>query len=511
MKCYYDILELGRDAEEGQIKAAYKKFALRWHPDKNIDKQEEAKEQFQLVQQAYEVLSDPQERAWYDNHREEILKGRHTDYEEEAVDVFQYFTATCYRGYDKNEPKNFYSVYSDVFSNIFAEDFEYMTEKEIEEVPSFGDADSDFETIVRQFYAYAESYSTKKSYAWLFPHNVSEIKHRKVTKLMDKENKKIQLKARKERNEEVRNLVAFVKKRDRRVAAYKKILEEKAEQNRIKSQHNRMEQIRKREEEMKEQEKQHKSGVLNEGYEEQLKQLESAYSNLYANSSDPEDIDDDSDIDETLYCEACNRLFKDESSFKNHLSSKKHRTNVMLLELQTENGDHEDDPDEIVEDNNGIEIDQTVLEDVVDEKGSDDDDETPSQSTKSGKKSGKKQKSKKNVMRIEPRVSESQEDIELNPNSTSMLGIEKDDFAWDDGGSKKSKKSKNKSNSKKEKITTTTTIKAPDPPVKPNLDPELSEKVEHKCATCTGIFPSKNKLFEHLKKTNHSVYLGKKK
>jgi DnaJ family protein A protein 5 len=43
--------------------------------DKNPDRIDEATEQFRLVQQAYEVLSDPHERAWYDKHREAILLG----------------------------------------------------------------------------------------------------------------------------------------------------------------------------------------------------------------------------------------------------------------------------------------------------------------------------------------------------------------------------------------------------------------------------------------------------
>lgn len=43
--------------------------------DKNPDNVEEATAEFRLVQQAYEVLSDPQERAWYDKHREAILRG----------------------------------------------------------------------------------------------------------------------------------------------------------------------------------------------------------------------------------------------------------------------------------------------------------------------------------------------------------------------------------------------------------------------------------------------------
>lgn len=43
--------------------------------DKNPNNIDEATREFRLVQQAYDVLSDPQERAWYDKHREAILKG----------------------------------------------------------------------------------------------------------------------------------------------------------------------------------------------------------------------------------------------------------------------------------------------------------------------------------------------------------------------------------------------------------------------------------------------------
>ena len=43
--------------------------------DKNPDQTEESTKQFRVVQQAYDVLSDPQERAWYDKHREAILRG----------------------------------------------------------------------------------------------------------------------------------------------------------------------------------------------------------------------------------------------------------------------------------------------------------------------------------------------------------------------------------------------------------------------------------------------------
>lgn len=64
MKCHYEVLSVAKEASSSEIKKAYRKLALQWHPDKNLDNLQEAKEQFQLVQNAYEVLSDPQERAW---------------------------------------------------------------------------------------------------------------------------------------------------------------------------------------------------------------------------------------------------------------------------------------------------------------------------------------------------------------------------------------------------------------------------------------------------------------
>lgn len=63
------------DASEDDLKKSYRKLALKWHPDKNLDNAEEAKREFQIIQAAYEVLNDPQERAWYDKHRDAILLG----------------------------------------------------------------------------------------------------------------------------------------------------------------------------------------------------------------------------------------------------------------------------------------------------------------------------------------------------------------------------------------------------------------------------------------------------
>ena len=82
------------------MKKSYRKLALKFHPDKNRDDPEAAKEAFQLIQQAYDVLSDAQERAWYDKHRDALLKGLTSNESDiQCLDLFQYFSSACYHGY----------------------------------------------------------------------------------------------------------------------------------------------------------------------------------------------------------------------------------------------------------------------------------------------------------------------------------------------------------------------------------------------------------------------------
>ncbi|MGE5042071.1 MAG: DnaJ C-terminal domain-containing protein [Candidatus Levyibacteriota bacterium] len=61
---FYDILGVQKAASQDELKRAYRKLALEYHPDKN--KTKEAEEKFKEINQAYEVLSDPQKRATYD-------------------------------------------------------------------------------------------------------------------------------------------------------------------------------------------------------------------------------------------------------------------------------------------------------------------------------------------------------------------------------------------------------------------------------------------------------------
>lgn len=70
---YYSLLSLSRSATEADVKNAYRKYALKYHPEKNPNNPAVA-EKFVLIAEAYDVLSDPRKRAVYDQFGEEGLK-----------------------------------------------------------------------------------------------------------------------------------------------------------------------------------------------------------------------------------------------------------------------------------------------------------------------------------------------------------------------------------------------------------------------------------------------------
>ncbi len=71
---YYEVLSLSRDCSGDDIKRAYRRMALKYHPDKNPDN-EEAVQKFKECAEAYEVLSDPEKRQRYDRYGHEGLRG----------------------------------------------------------------------------------------------------------------------------------------------------------------------------------------------------------------------------------------------------------------------------------------------------------------------------------------------------------------------------------------------------------------------------------------------------
>ena len=61
-KNFYEVLGVKEDASDAEIKKAYRKLAIKWHPDKNPDNKKEAEEKFKCISEAYNLLSDPEKK-----------------------------------------------------------------------------------------------------------------------------------------------------------------------------------------------------------------------------------------------------------------------------------------------------------------------------------------------------------------------------------------------------------------------------------------------------------------
>lgn len=328
-RCCYEILGVERDASDAEIKKSYRRLALKWHPDKNTDNSEESTRVFTEIQQAYEVLIDPQERAWYDKHREQIIRGG-DDYVDNSINLMKYFSASVYCGFG-DDAQGFYAVYANVFEIITKEDAEFADGQDLE-VPEFGTSTSDYEEVVQPFYAHWQSYSTLKSYVWLEKYDLREAPNRRVQRLMEKDNKKIRDAVKKERNEEVRALVKFVRKRDKRVKAYLELLKEKDEERQRITKQKRLEALREREK-MFEAYKEESWASLS-GLEEDLVQMNVHLDSEFGRDNDINESQSDEEEVQQYYCVACDKAFKTEKALVNHEKSRKHKDKVAAIKRE---------------------------------------------------------------------------------------------------------------------------------------------------------------------------------
>ena len=139
---YYQVLDVARTASEADIKKAYRRLAMKYHPDRNPD-DAEATEKFKEVKEAYEALSDAQKRAIYDQHGHAGLDGAR---------------AGGGAGFDPRDA--FGDIFGDVFGDIFGvgrrgrsqvfrgADLRYELELTLEQAVFGGTVNIDFATMV---------------------------------------------------------------------------------------------------------------------------------------------------------------------------------------------------------------------------------------------------------------------------------------------------------------------------------------------------------------------------
>lgn len=308
-----------------RIKKAYRRKALELHPDRNYGNVEAATASFAEVSTAYEVLSDPQERAWYDSHRDSILRGDDGTNEESyehnmrvtsASDIVRLMSKFHSSVPFTDAPNGFYGSLQNTFANLAREEDAACDWEGLEPVgyPDFGSAEDDYEDVVKPFYRTWMNFSTNKTFSWRDAYRASDAPDRATRRLIEKENKRLREEGIREFNDAIRSLVAFVRKRDPRYlpnsqteADRQKILRDAAAAQAARSR------------------------AANQA------KFEKHVVPEWAQTREPE-VEDLSESEESetehIECVVCGKTFKSEKQYETHEKSKKHIKAVQQLQRE---------------------------------------------------------------------------------------------------------------------------------------------------------------------------------
>lgn len=315
------------------------------HPDRNYGNVEETTKQFAEVQSAYEVLSDAQERSWYDTHRDTILRseddvsGEHYEHNVRittAQDVTRIITRFHGPVDFSDSPTGFYSMLRDTFDDLARE--EQLTceweDLDLVEYPSFGHANDHYEDTVKHFYAVWNGFVTKKTFSWEDIYRYSDAPDRRVRRMMEKENKRLREEAIRAFNDAVRSLVAFVKKRDPR---FKPNMQTEAERQNV---------LRKAAVAQAARSRAANKARHDPRPEEVPEWMKSSEVQEDSLSDEAEDK-----VKETFECVVCNKHFKSEKQYEAHENSRKHMRAVQHIRRQMQQEDKTLDSDDSSEQN----------------------------------------------------------------------------------------------------------------------------------------------------------------
>lgn len=515
---YYELLGVERTATDDELKKAYRRKALELHPDRNYGNEEGATKLFADIQAAYEVLSDTQERAWYDSHRDVLLRGdtAGAGNGEEYSYNMKLTTADevlkLMMRFNKNveysdAPSGFFGGLHYFFKELAKEEDVacQWQDLDFEDFPEFGLKEDDYEDIVRPFYSAWSGFSTKKSYSWKDQYRLSDAPDRRIRRLMEKENQKIRDEAIAEFNDAVRSLVAFVRKRDPRVqnnqksdAERQKALRESAAAQAARAKAKRQAELEK-----------NASGGI------------SAWAHSAAKDEHEGGFSSESELEEHEYeCVVCDKTFKSEAQFHAHEKSKKHIKMLKNLkrEMRKEGKDldlapegesiqpEHDAADSVSHEwseKNEVEVEEpTEQQDAIHGERSDvSDDERPSTRKVNGvlsrSASEDEDVSDDENADYAPRstVASRLADDDLDGITTQATSVTLDDTPVASGSEKNSQAKLGKAKLKRAK-------KAAQKEHPTQASALVSETT---CAVCQAEFPSKTKLFDHIKKENHAA------
>ncbi|GAA5902215.1 Jjj1p [Sporobolomyces salmoneus] len=373
---HYEVLGIERTASAIEIKKAFRSLALREHPDKNPNDVEGATLRFSRIQEAYEVLSDDQERAWYDDHVDDILngnnqgndgatteadmnyfdqvrrgqtkppskptQGRRPDKGLQVQHLMKFFSTSAWNGYN-DSPTGFFTTFNTLFSLISADEVSWSSPYLY---PSFGDSNPpstpEATSDLRRFYQTWLNFSTEKDFSWKDSYRIEEGMPRYMRRDIEKENQRLRQQEKREYNETVRNLVLFIRRRDPRYVSTSNPSAQASAAAEIKASLAAASKARALEREQ-----------AAADYQAQLQDWEKGekqgLENVLREWEEGSELDDDEGAGgngedgeeeelERVWCEACSKGYRSGGAWEDHERSRKHLKNVdrLIKEMQAE-------------------------------------------------------------------------------------------------------------------------------------------------------------------------------
>lgn len=548
-------------ADDNELKKAYRRKALQYHPDKNPENVEEATEIFASIRAAYEVLSDPQERAWYDSHKEQILNdepiGLNEDgefeYEVDATvtgvttdELLMFFNSSLYTRVD-DTPAGLFQIAGRVFAklakdevlngrrlgltkhNMYKDDqFEqdinsagyskaceqqfkdYELAPESMLFPPFGHSSTDYEYL-KSFYKKWSGFNTLKSFSWKDEYVYSNNYDRRTKREINKRNEKARQSARNEYNKTVKRFVVFIKKLDKRM---KDGLKKSEELKRSKA--------RQKQKELKDAFNTDKKTKLEGEFEPQnwqaideqnIKEMEK----LYEDSQDRDAlqdavIEDFNEEEEVIVydCFICNKRFKSEKQLENHCNTKLHKKRIAEIQKEMKNESMTLGLDDLSDLEDFSSAEESLSAGTNEKDGSEDQqtDDVDDVSLKSIDE--ELAKIEEQLAQMEMQISgDSEGDVESDE-TTEIVSSEEEDallnqlLASLNGEAQVTEESwqddkrPTKQKSKKKKNNKNSTPE-------PNYSVKMAPTDRESCGTCGAQFDSRNKLFKHVKGNNHAA------
>lgn len=451
------------------------------------------------------MLSDPQERAWYDSHESAILRGGHGSTEEHyehdvrvtTADDITAMLAKFHRRVDYSDsPTGFFGFLRDTFDRLAREE-QLAAQWEGVEAPdyaSFGHKDDTYEDVVRQFYVAWTSFATKKSFSWKDRYRYSDATDRRMRRLMEKENKSFREEGIREFNEAVRTLVAFVRKRDPRYTPNTQTDEERQKimRDAAKAQAARQRAAN--------------AAMLSEDVPEWTKTRD---------SEELEESEDDEEEQEEFECVACRKTFKSERQFEAHEKSKKHQKAVQALKKK------------MFKDNKNLNLDDDVpssgiaTPSVDDEDAQEDVDDVGKASEAVGdlelnedrEDPASADEDEYKEAGVDPEASDAKDDA--IPNGQTADAVDEDSEDEDSDYAPRSMISERlagpESSSSADKSTTPVPNKQPGKAAQKRTKKAAQkaaveqDDLRFKCARCNATFPSRTRLFQHINDFGHAA------